>query len=674
METLFSLKNNSPFSAIPFDKIQLQDFSEWIKTGIAEVQKRMDAIASNPEKPTFKNTIEAMEFSGLELDRATTCFFNLLHACSDPALDAQSNEISARLAEHGNNILLNDKIFARVKAVHDANEELTVEQRSLLDKYYQDFTRNGALLSTEDKARLRELDKELAQMTPQFGQNVLKATNAFKLIITDEKDLAGLPDSAKQAAKETAEEAGQKNAWIFSLQAPSYVPFMTYCDRRELRQQMWIAYNQRSYLPGENSNRELCERIVLQRARRAELLGFGSHADFVLSRRMAKSPQAVTQFLKDLVNPSMAAARKEMETLKDFHKKMGGDGNIMPWDFAYLSEKLKTSLYDFNEEDLRPYFSLEATIHGIFTHAKKLFNLDFKALTNLPVYHPDVTVYEVSDQNGFVGLLYFDVFPRANKRGGAWMTTFLDQGSDGKQKYRPHVSIVCNFTKPTKDAPSLLTLNEVQTLFHEFGHALHALLSDGHYPSISGTNVLWDFVELPSQIMENWALEKETLDSFAKHYKTGELLPSDLYEKMKASRNFNAGTGSLRQVGFSLVDLAWHSTPSGQVPKVDVIEDEILKPMSLLPRIPDTNFSVTFSHIFAGGYSAGYYSYKWAEVLDADAFEYFKEKGIYSKEVADLFKKHILSQGGKEDPAVLYKRFRGREPDPKSLLRRSGLL
>jgi peptidyl-dipeptidase Dcp len=403
-------------------------------------------------------------------------------------------------------------------------------------------------------------------------------------------------------------------------------------------------------------------------------LGYKTHADFVLSRRMAKNSTTVRKFINELLIPSIAATKKEVAAIRELAQALDQISEIMPWDFAYYSEKLKEKLYQFSEEDLRPYFQLEKALDGIFLHAQKLFGLTFRANNQLPVYHPDVKPFEVHDTNGFVGLLYFDMFPRANKRGGAWMTTFLDQGSDGKVRYRPHVSIVCNFSKPTKEEPSLLTFGEVQTLFHEFGHALHSLLSNCTYPSLAGTNVLWDFVELPSQIMENWALEKETLSLFAKHHKTGEMLPDSLYLPLKKSKNFNAGFGSLRQLSFCLVDLAWHDVVPGTAINTSELEDSILKPLAVLPRIEGTNFSVTFSHIFAGGYSAGYYSYKWAEVLDADAFEAFLEKGVYNKEVAQKFRDNILSRGGTEEPNVLYRNFRGRDPDPKALLRRSELI
>ncbi len=676
---LFSLSNGLPHSAIPFDQVNNSEFTSLLKEGIAQAKLTIEKIKTQRALPDFENTIEALEFTSLSLERASGVFFNLMHCCTSPEIDAQADQISAMLAEHGNDIQLDEILFSKIKTVYDqrAQLNLTSEQQMLLKKYYEDFARNGALLNAQQKDQLREIDKELAQITPRFGQNLLKATNAFSLKIKDAKDLEGLPDSAIKAAEETAKENGaNKNTtdeWHFSLHAPSLMPFMTYAKNRELRRQMWTATNQRAFRD-EFSNTALCERIAVLRAERAQLLGYKTHADFVLSRRMAKNSTTVRNFISQLLTPSIAATKREVAAIRELAQDLDEISEIMPWDFAYYSEKLKEKLYQFSEEDLRPYFQLEKSLDGIFQHAEKLFGLTFRANNQLPVYHPDVKPFEVHDANGFVGLLYFDVFPRANKRGGAWMTTFLDQGSDGKVRYRPHVSIVCNFSKPTQEESSLLTFGEVQTLFHEFGHALHSLLSNCTYPSLAGTNVLWDFVELPSQIMENWALEKETLSLFAKHHKTGELLPDTLYTQLKKSKNFNAGFGSLRQLSFCLVDLAWHDVVPGTALNTSELEDSILKPLAVLPRIEGTNFSVTFSHIFAGGYSAGYYSYKWAEVLDADAFEAFLEKGVYNKEVAQKFRDNILSRGGTEEPDVLYRNFRGRDPDPKALLRRSELI
>lgn len=675
MLNLFSLDNGQPFNAIPFNDVPFEKYLPLIKEAIEKSRADIEKIKTQKEAPTFANTIEAMEFSGIELERLSSVFFNLFNACSNEVFDKESDVVSTLLAQFSNDIQLDEQLFDRIKKVYDQKdqENLNTEQLSLLEKYYQDFVRNGALLDTEKKQKLRDLDGQMAQLGPRYSQNLLNATNAFLLEVTNQEDLKGLPQNAIESAKELAEKKEKPDSWLFSLQAPSFIPFMTYCPNRELRKELWMAYNQRAF-KGHNSNIELCEKIAKLRAERAKLLGFQTHADFILSRRMAKSTKTVYSFLEDLKAPSYEAARLEVEELKAFKKDLSGEEDFQPWDFAFYSEKLKEKLYDYSEEDLRPYFKLENVVQGVFNHAHKLFNLSFKEHPMIQKYHDDVKVYEVSDGKEFIGLLYFDLFPRENKRGGAWMTSYLEQGADESGTYRPHISIVCNFTKPTKDTPSLLTFSEVETLFHEFGHALHGLLSKCHYTSIAGTNVLWDFVELPSQIMENWCTEKETLDSFAKHYKTGELLPDELFNKLKNSKNFLAGYASLRQVSFCYVDLAWHDTSATDVPSTLEVEEKVLAPISVLPRIPDTNFSVGFAHIFAGGYSAGYYSYKWAEVLDADAFEFFKEKGIYNPEVAAKFKDNILSRGGTEEPDVLYRNFRGRDPDPKALLRRSGLL
>jgi peptidyl-dipeptidase Dcp len=677
MINLFSIQNGYPHGAIPFDKIPSKDFLSLIEKGIEESRSNIDKIKQNTDPATFQNTIEALEFSGLKLDRISSVFFNLLNCCSDEVLEAAADQISTLLASFSNDVQLDATLFSRIKYVFEnqKSENLNREQIMVLKKYYEDFVRNGALLSDSDKEKLRALDTELAQSAPKFGQNLLKATNNFLMEITDEKDLAGLPPSAVSAAKQLATEKGKPDSWMISLHAPSYIPFMTYAENRELRKKLWTEYGQRSFKSDEFSNKELCESIATLRGRRAQLLGYNTHADFVLSRRMASNTKTVYSFLNNILEPAFKAAKKEIDELKAFKNSLDGEGDIMPWDFGFYSEKFKEKLFNYSDEDLRPYFQLESVIQGVFQHAGKLFQLKFNEAPNIPVYHPDVKVFEVTDANGFVGLLYFDVFPRENKRGGAWMTTFLEQGTtDGKNIYRPHVSIVCNFTKPTKDNPSLLTFNEVQTLFHEFGHGLHSLLSKCHYPSVAGTNVLWDFVELPSQIMENWSMEKETLSTFAKHYKTGAPLPDSLYNSLKASKNFLAGFASLRQVSLALIDLAWHDVSPDETPKTHLMEEKVMAPLRVLPKVEGTNVSVSFSHIFAGGYSAGYYSYKWAEVLDADAFDLFSEKGIYDPETAKKFRDEILSRGGTDDPATLFRNFRGRDPDTQALLRRSGLI
>lgn len=667
------MNSTTPNQSVPFDKINSQDFTSAIEEGLKLSKQKIKTI-ENETQPNFKNIIEALELSSQELDQVTTVFFNLYHACTNPHIDQAVGPISEKLAEHGNDIQLSEKLFQQVKTVFEQEDksQLNPEQLKLLNETFEGFTRNGALLNPNDKEKLREIDKQMASLSPQYSQNLLKATHAFSLNIEDQETVDTLPESVLATAQEEAKKRNE-SGWTFTLQAPSYIPFMKYMTSRELREQMWRAYNTKA-LDGEFSNREICGQIASLRNSRAKLLGFETHAHFVLQKRMAKTPDTVFHFLNELKAPSLSAAKKELNELQSFIKEtLNEDLSIQPWDFSFYSEKFKKHLYDLNDEDLRPYFPLNSVINGIFIHGEKLYGLTFTKDTNIPTYHDDVEAFRVEKNNEFVGLLYLDIFPRENKKAGAWMTNFKEQGFNGKDVNRPHVSIVCNFSKPTKDKPSLLTFNEVQTLFHEFGHSLHSLLSDCYYQSLSGTNVLWDFVELPSQIMENWTYEKESLDLFAAHYDTKEKIPADLVQKLKNSMNFQAGYGSLRQLSFSLVDLNWHTELAGKNLDPIAMEDEALKDFQLLPKIPNTNFSVGFSHVFAGGYSAGYYSYKWAEVLDADAFEAFKEKGIFNQDVAQSFYSNILSRGGVEDPAVLYKNFRGKDPDTGALLRRSGL-
>ena len=624
--------------------------------------------------PISKTTIEALELATHEMDQVTTVFFNLYHACTNDDIDQGVGEISQKLAQFGNDIQLSEKLFNNVKKVKDneSSENLNREQSKLLNECYETFARNGALLSDEDKNRLREIDQKMAALSPQYSQNLLKATHAFSLNVTDEGKIKNLPASVQATAQEEAKKKGQQG-WTFTLQAPSYLPFMKYMEDRELRKQMWMAYNTKA-LEGEFSNKEICKQIAELRSARAQLLGYPTHAHFVLQKRMAKTPEKVFSFLEELKQPSFTAAQRDLKQLQDYVRdELKEDIDVQSWDFSFYSEKLKKHLFDLNDEDLRPYFPLDSVIQGIFIHGEKLYGLNFEKTTEVPVYHQDVEAYKVTKNNELIGLLYLDIFPRENKKSGAWMTNYREQGFDGEGVRRPHVSLVCNFSKPTADQPSLLTFYEVQTLFHEFGHGLHSLLSDCHYASLSGTNVLWDFVELPSQLMENWTYEKESLDLFAAHYKTGEKIPADLVTKLNDSKNFQSGFGSLRQLSFSYVDMNWHTDISGKDLDPIAMETEATKDIQLLPKIPGTNFSVGFSHIFAGGYSAGYYSYKWAEVLDADAFEAFKEKGLFDSQVANKFYSEVLSRGGVDDPAELYRNFRGKDPDTGALLRRSGL-
>jgi len=676
---LLAWQNNfSTFDdAVPFDQIETSHFLPAVEETYQKALQQIERIEKNQELPTFLNTIEAIEVASEHFEFVTGIYFNLFSAEASQELQALASHISPKSAELSSRILLSDSLFKRVQTVYEEKEKLNLspEESKLLEKTYKSFVRNGALLTPEQKEELRQIDQELAKLSPKFSENVLKATNQYQLVITDANDLEGLPETVLEAAREEAAKKGLHNAWIFTLQIPSYLPFMKYSKKRNLREQMWKAYSSRA-TSGELKNTEIILNIVRLREKRAHLLGFKNHAEFVLQERMAKRSESVFQFLNQLLEPSRRAAVKELQELQAFAKKTDGLELLKPWDVPYYSERLKEINYAFNEETLRPYFKLENVIQGVFEHARRLYQLEFKERTDIPKYHPDVVTYEVRDvsQNEYIGLFYADFFPRETKQGGAWMTTFREQGLTKGEVKRPHVAIVCNFTKPTQTKPSLLTLDEVKTLFHEFGHALHGMLSHCRYKSLSGTNVMWDFVELPSQIMENWIGEKESLDIFARHYETNELIPEELIKKLKASQNFQSGMMSLRQLNFALLDMKWHTTSACQIKDVFDFEIQNTQSTRLFEPVPGTNTSCSFSHIFAGGYSAGYYSYKWAEVLDADAFELFLEKGIFNTEVAKKFREHILSQGGLEDPEVLYQRFRGRAPDPNALLKREGLL
>ncbi len=664
-------------NAIPFPEIKTDMFLPKLKEAIEAAKLDIDAIKKSPEKANYQNTIEALETAGEDVDLVSGVFYNLLHAHTNDDLQKLAMEIGPLLSSYSNDISLDAELFQRVKAAYENTDKskLTAEQKQLLEDSYKSFVRNGAMLDEDGKKKLREIDAELSKLGPQFSDNVLKATNAFELWIDNKEDLSGLPDTAIEAAAAAAKEKGQENKWLFTLNAPSYIPFVQYADKRELREKMWRAYASRSF-GGDYDNQKNIKGILELRKKRSELLGYASHAEYVLEKRMAETPERVFSFLDELLKASVDKAKSDVQDIKDFAAKNDGPSDLMPWDFSYYAEKLKEEKYQFSSEDLRPYFPLGQVIDGVFTHAAKLYNLEFKESKDYPVYHKDVLVYEVCDKDtkDFVGLFYADFFPRDSKNGGAWMTTYQDQGMFKGKVRRPHVGIVCNFTKPTPSKPSLLTFDEVSTLFHEFGHGLHALLSKCHYRSTGGTNVYWDFVELPSQIMENWTKEIEGLQLFARHYETGEPMPKDLIEKLRASEKFLAGYASLRQLTFATLDMKYHTTDPSELTSISEFENSVTKELQVLPKIDGTNVSCSFAHIFAGGYSAGYYSYKWAEVLDADAFEYFLEKGVFNKEVATKFKTEILEKGGSEHPMILYKRFRGREPDPKALLRRDGLI
>ncbi|MES2733300.1 MAG: M3 family metallopeptidase [Bacteroidota bacterium] len=666
----------TPFGTVPFDLINDEHYLPALKEAITVGKAEVHAIAENAAEPTFENTIVALDNAGSLADKVSHVLFNQYSAATNPELQKIVQEASPLLAEYGNDIALNAKLFARIKHVYNQRNGLGLDAESLtlLEKTYKGFARNGANLNEADKEKLRAIDAQLSELGPQFSEHVLNETNDFLLEVTDEKDLAGLPEFVREAAKETAKEK-EKSGWVFTLQAPSIQPFLTYSENRELRHQLFMAFNSRAFKDNANDNRSVIKQIVQLRYERAKLLGYQTHADFVLEERMAGSSEKVNNFLNEMLDYAKPVAEQQMQELTEYAKQQGFvEDQLQRWDYGFYSEKLKKEKYSIDDEQLKPYFKLENVIDGAFQVANQLFGLTFKENKTIPVYHPEVTTYEVADQEGqLVAIFYADFFPRAAKRAGAWMTSYRNQKVQNGENIRPHVAIVCNFTKPTATKPSLLTFNEVTTLFHEFGHSLHGILSDVKYQGVSGTSVYWDFVELPSQVMENWCYEKEALDLFARHYETNEPIPQTLIEKIKASSSFMEGVTTLRQISFGLLDMAWHSQePTDEA--VDSFEQKIIAATNLYPPVAGTNSSCSFSHIFAGGYSAGYYSYKWAEVLDADAFEYFQEKGIFNKEVADSFKNNVLSKGGSENPMVLYKRFRGQEPSPKALLKRAGLL
>ena len=668
----FKTKHNTA----PFSQIKTEDFLPSFKEGISIAAKEIDVIANSQDAPTFANTIEAMSYSGSVLDRISSIFFNLHSAETNDEIQAIAVEVSPLLSEFSNDIMLNAKLFARVKAVYDAKKtlDLTTEQKTLLDKTYKGFARNGANLNDADKEKLRQIDKELSGLSLEFGENVLKETNAYQMHITEEKDLSGLPEGEIEAARELAKIEG-KEGWIITLDYPSYIPFMTYADNRELRKELAIASGRRAFQGNEFDNQEIVLKIVKLRFERAKLLGYSSHAHFVLEERMAENPEKVKSFLEELLEKAKPAAQREFETLTKFAKDLDGIDQLEKWDGAYYSEKLKQQLFQLDDEKLKPYFKLKNVLNGAFTIAEKLFGLTFVEQFDIDKYHEDVRIFEVNDISGkLVAIFYTDFFPRKGKRNGAWMTSYKSQYVLAEVNERPHVSIVCNFTKPTATKPSLLTFNEVTTLFHEFGHALHGMLADTVYPNLSGTSVYWDFVELPSQIFENWCYEPEALALFAKHYQTSEIIPSEYVTKIKESASFQEGMATMRQISFGLLDMGWHGSDPSEIKDLKAFETSQFANTQLYPDVAENAMSTAFSHIFQGGYSSGYYSYKWAEVLDADAFAYFQTHGIFNKEIATKFKDTILSQGGTDHPMTLYKNFRGQEPKPDALLKRAGLL
>ena len=663
------------FNTAPFSKIKESDYIPAIKTAIETTKKEIAVIVSNTKAPTFENTTVALDFTGEKLNRITSIFFNLNSAETTDGIQQIAKEISPWLSEFRNDMILNEGLFIKVKAVYDSKDtlSLTPEQSMLLKKQYKGFARNGANLNEEEKSELRKIDTELSKLSLHFGENVLAETNAFELHITDKNDLSGLPESAIEAAKEIA-KSKEKEGWIITLDYPSYIPFMTYADNRGLRKKLAIAAGKKAFQNNEFNNEVVVLNIVKLRHQRANLLGYQSHAHFVLEERMAETPEKVLSFSNDLLEKAKPAAQKEFDELEAYAKKLDNIDQLQKWDGSYYAEKLKKERFNLDQEILKPYFKLENVIDGVFTIANKLFDLQFEEVFDIEKYHKDVKTYNVTDLKGnFIAVFYADYHPRTGKRNGAWMTSYKSQQIKNNTNERPHVSIVCNFTKPTETKPSLLTFNEVTTLFHEFGHALHGMLANTTYNSLSGTSVSWDFVELPSQVLENWCFEKEALELFAKHYETGESLPMEYVEKIKESASFHEGMQTLRQLSFGLLDMSWHSQNPDTITSVKEFESTAFENTKLYPDVAENCMSTAFSHIFQGGYSAGYYSYKWAEVLDADAFEYFLEKGIFNKEVATKFKENVLSKGGTEKPMELYKRFRGQEPKPDALLKRAGL-
>ena len=667
---------HTPFETIPFHLIKTEHFEPAIEEGMKVHNQEVDAIIHCPDEPTFHNTIVALEKSGSLLDRVSIVFGNLLSAETSDELEAIAERVMPRLSEHSNNISLNEKLFARIKQVYDETdkEALTPEERMLLQNTYNGFIRSGANLAPEQKERFRQLSAELSVLTLKFSQNNLKETNRYELLLTPEQT-DGLPQSALDAYAQAAKDKN-KDGYLVTLHAPSFVPFMKYSTHRVLRQQLYMAYNTQCTHDDEFNNLEIVQKLVNLRLERAQLLGFDTVADYVLSRRMAENSTNVYKLLNELLEAYTPTAYQEVEEVKNLAKELEGeDFELMPWDWAYYSEKLKEKKFNLNEEELRPYFELKNVIQGVFGLATRLYGITFKENPDIPVYHPDVKAYEVHDKDGsFLAVLYTDFHPRTSKRSGAWMTSYKEQWKDEKGNSRPHVSVTMNFTKPSEDKPALLTFSEVNTFLHEFGHALHGMFANTTYQSMSGTNVYWDFVELPSQIMENFAIEKDFLNTFAKHYQTGENIPEEMIQRIVDASNFNVAYACLRQLSFGLLDMAWYTRTEPFEGDVRSYEKKAWEKAQVLPGIEETCMTVQFSHIMAGGYAAGYYSYKWAEVLDADAFSLFQEKGIFDAATANSFRENVLSKGGTEHPMVLYKRFRGQEPSIDALLKRNGII
>jgi len=675
-ENVLMTEFNTPFATVPFDKINTEDYIPAFEKAIKDARIKIDLIIKNNGEPTFKNTIEALDNSAIWLNQLASIFFNINHANTNKDIQDAAQIISPMLTEFSNDVRLNEELFKKVEKVYENKDqfELTAEQQMLLNKTYKDFVRNGVNLDAKDKEEFRKLTNELSRLTLDFGNNVLAETNAYELHITSEENLSGLPRDILEAAAQTA-RLKDKEGWVFTLHQPSYFPFQKFADNRQLREELYRAYNSRGYHNNENDNQEIIKRIVEIRLRLAQLLGYETYADYVLEERMAKTPANVNSFLNELLEASLPSANKEYIEVQEFAKANNADFQIQMWDWYYYSEKLKKHKFDVDDEILKPYFRLEDVKAGIFGLVNELYGITFNPNDDIPVYNPDVETYEVFDKEGnYLAILYLDFFPRESKQGGAWMTNYLEQYRSDNKDIRPHVALVFNFTGSTQTTPSLLTYNEVHTFLHEMGHGLHSIFSECQYYSLSGTNVYRDFVELPSQIMENWAEEKEWLNKVAVHYETGEKIPDDLLNKILESKNFNTGYSFIRQLGFGLNDMAWHTITEPVAGSIADFEKAAGAPADIFPGVEGCIFSTAFRHIFSGGYAAGYYGYKWGEVLDADAFSLFKKNGIFDAETAGSFRTNILARGGSEDPMELYKRFRGQEPSIEPLLERSGLV
>ncbi|HHU27374.1 MAG TPA: M3 family metallopeptidase [Bacteroidales bacterium] len=675
--SIFMTEYETPFGTPPFDQIEFEDFKPAFLEGIAQEDKEIEAIANNPEAPTFENTIVAMDKTGEVLRRVSRVFYGLRGAETNDDIQELAKELSPILSEHSDNINLNEQLFNRVKTLHDdtTGMNLTTEQYRLLDTYYKGFVRSGSLLNEEQKERLRELNKELSALTLQFGSNLLDETNDFKLIVDNEEDLAGLPEGVIAAAAEAAKSQGEKGKWVFGLQKPSWLPFLQYSEKRELREKLYKAMYNRGDNDNEKDNKEIIKNIVNLRVEKAQLLGYDSHAHFILEENMAKNPENVYKLLNEVWDYALPQAKKEAAELQALIDAEGGDFKLASWDWWYYTEKLRQQKYALNEEEVKPYFKMENVREGVFEVANRLYGLSFKKLDNVQIYHSEVEAYEVLDTDGsHLAVFYTDYFPRPGKNAGAWMSSFRSQQVKDGVNIRPLIYNVGNFTRPTGNTPALLTLDEVETLFHEFGHALHGMLSNVNYVSLSGTSVSRDFVELPSQIMEHWAFHPEVLKLYAKHYETGEVIPNELIEKINAASTFNMGFVTTEFVAAALLDMEYHTLTKTSTIDVNAFEEQAMKKIGLIDEIIPRYRSTYFSHIFSGGYSAGYYAYLWAEVLDSDAFQAFEENGIFDQETARLFRENVLSKGNSDDPMELYKRFRGAEPNPIYLLKNRGFV